>query len=80
MRRTGLGCAVVGIGLAVGLTAWAQAPVPSPVAPEATVGTNSTPVPDSATQAVPAVTGGKLHGQVKSGSTPLPGVTVTAQN
>ena len=28
----------------------------------------------------PAVTGGKLHGHVKSGAIPLPGVTVTAQN
>lgn len=28
----------------------------------------------------PAVSGGKLHGVVKSGNTPLPGVTVTAQN
>ena len=27
-----------------------------------------------------AVTGGKLHGVVKSGNIPLPGVTVTAQN
>jgi hypothetical protein len=27
-----------------------------------------------------AVTGGRLHGVVKSGNTPLPGVTVTAQN
>jgi hypothetical protein len=27
-----------------------------------------------------AATGGRLHGVVKSGSTPLPGVTVTAQN
>src|SRR5215472_16611257 len=28
----------------------------------------------------PAIAGGKLHGAVKSGNTPLPGVTVTAQN
>ena len=28
----------------------------------------------------PPVTGGKLHGYVKSGTIPLPGVTVTAQN
>ena len=33
----------------------------------------SPPTPDS-------VTGGKLHGVVKSGTIPLPGVTVTAQN
>ena len=28
----------------------------------------------------PAITGGRLHGVVKSGNIPLPGVTVTAQN
>jgi len=33
--------------------------------------------PDSQTA---QVTGGKLHGLVKSGATPLPGVTITAQN
>ncbi|HUB31166.1 MAG TPA: carboxypeptidase-like regulatory domain-containing protein, partial [Terracidiphilus sp.] len=31
-------------------------------------------------QSTPAVTGGKLHGVVKSGNIPLPGVTITAQN
>lgn len=38
--------------------------------------------PTAATQPTPAapITGGKLHGVVKSGSTPLPGVTVTAAN
>src|SRR5579863_256333 len=36
-----------------------------------------TQVPDNPS---PAVTGGKLHGTVKSGNIPLPGVTVTAQN
>ncbi len=93
MRRTGLGCAVViGIGLAGGLTAWAQVPVPSPAPPETTAGTTSAPVPKAVPQAAAApnsiappvpvqiLTGGLLHGQVKSGSTPLPGVTVTAQN
>jgi hypothetical protein len=67
---------VVGIGLAVGLTAWAQAPAQSPAPPAATA--SSAPAPDSIPPAV--VTGGTLHGLVKSGSTPLPGVTVTAQN
>ena len=33
-----------------------------------------------ASPAVQAVTGGKLHGVVKSGNVPLPGVTVTAQD
>jgi hypothetical protein len=63
--------------VAGGFAAWAQtsaavqagapASVASvPVAPQA---------PDSVAQA-----GGRLHGVVKSGNTPLPGVTVTAQN
>jgi hypothetical protein len=37
-------------------------------------------VPQAPVAATDAVTGGKLHGVVKSGNTPLPGVTVTAQN
>ncbi|HEY3703534.1 MAG TPA: TonB-dependent receptor [Terracidiphilus sp.] len=41
------------------------------------------PLPPAAvhtTESAAAVSGGKLHGVVKSGSVPLPGVTVTAQN
>lgn len=34
----------------------------------------------SATQDAAAVVGGRLHGTVKSGAVPLPGVTITAQN
>ena len=56
--------------------AWAQSSAP-PQAP-ATV-TPAAAVPN-APDAQPAVTGGKLHGHVKSGTIPLPGVTVTAQN
>jgi hypothetical protein len=53
--------------VAGGFAAWAQTPAPAEAA---------TPqIP--ADQAMPA---GKLHGVVKSGSTSLPGVTVTAQN
>jgi hypothetical protein len=79
MRRTGLGCAVaMGMCMAGGLTVWAQAPVQSPTSPGAA--TSSAPAPDSVPQVAAGVTGGRLHGQVKSGSTPLPGVTVTAQN
>ena len=62
-------CAVAGIG------AWAQATVPVP-AP-----TSGFVVPARNTPDAPsAVSGGRLHGQVKSGTVPLPGVTVTAQN
>jgi len=53
------------IGVAIHV-ACAQAPA----APTAVPLTPSTPV----------VTGGQLHGVVKSGAVPLPGVTVTAQN
>jgi hypothetical protein len=53
------------IGLAA-LAAWAQAPAAPAAAPQTT--------------SAPAVSGGRLHGVVKSGATPLPGVTVTAQN
>ncbi|MGA3011170.1 MAG: carboxypeptidase-like regulatory domain-containing protein [Terracidiphilus sp.] len=64
-----------GIIVAGGLAALAQSPAtpaaPAPVAPIS--------APDSSPQA-PAITGGKLHGTVKSGNIPLPGVTVTAQN
>ena len=37
-------------------------------------------MPVTQRSADPSITGGKLHGLVKSGNTPLPGVTVTAQN
>ncbi|MGO9323491.1 MAG: carboxypeptidase-like regulatory domain-containing protein [Terracidiphilus sp.] len=59
--------------LAACLTAWPQAPsIPIPVAQAPST---------SAAPAVPEpVTGGKLHGAVKSGTIPLPGVTITAQN
>ncbi len=36
--------------------------------------------PATTPQTAPTIAGGKLHGVVKSGTTPLPGVTVTAQN
>ena len=40
----------------------------------------SAPAATASSEAQPAITGGKLHGQVKSGNIPLPGVTITAQN
>src|ERR1039458_9039990 len=62
-----------GYVVAACLAAWPQVPatqVPAAQAP------STSPAP-----AAPApVTGGKLHGVVKSGTIPLPGVTVTAQN
>ena len=48
----------------------AQAPAPTAV----------TSVPAIAAEAQPTVAGGKLLGHVKSGTIPLPGVAITAQN
>src|ERR1035438_6550137 len=76
MRRTGVWTVWVGTVVAGSFAAWAQAPAPPapsnpPVAPEIAQAPSTQPQ-----QAM----GGKLHGVVKSGVTPLPGVTVTAQN
>jgi hypothetical protein len=57
---------VAGILVAGGLAALAQSPVASEPSPQGS--------------AAPQAPGGKLHGVVKSGNIPLPGVTVTAQN
>ena len=71
----------VGIFAAGGFFSLAQSPVQSPTSPSVEP---AAPAPQAAgappqAPAVPAVTGGKLHGTVKSGNIPLPGVTVTAQ-
>ena len=68
----------MGIGMACALASMAQSPATpaEPVAaPQAPAAAPSQPV-----SSAPAVTGGRLHGVVKSGNTPLPGVTVTAAN
>ena len=72
----------MGILVAGGLTAWTQAPVQIPAQANTPAAASSVPATSSAQQAPSAqvITGGRLHGQVKSGITPLPGVTVTAQN
>lgn len=71
MRQAAIGLTVaLGITMAGGLAAWAQAPA---AVSGAIASTAQAPT-------APAITGGKLHGTVKSGNTPLPGVTVTAQN
>ncbi len=93
MQRAQVQCAVaLGMVVACGCIARAQAPATSPAS--ATPGA-STPVfaapakavsprtPAAAAQApVAAIAtgGGRLHGVVKSGNIPLPGVSVTAQN
>ncbi|MGH9607789.1 MAG: carboxypeptidase regulatory-like domain-containing protein [Terracidiphilus sp.] len=76
----------VGIVVACALSAWGQsAPAPQ-TSPAAAAGQAAYPaVPQAARVAAPAqansaVAGGRLHGVVRSGKIPLPGVTVTAEN
>ena len=94
MQRRAVRLAIgMGIVVAGGLGVWAQAPTaqtpkpdPSqstiPVAPQSSPATAPPASANAAGgQAAPPVqSGGTLHGVVKSGTTPLPGVTVTAQN
>jgi trimeric autotransporter adhesin len=70
MRRANLQWTVVmGFIVAGGFAALAQLPASSNSSTPASSATSST-----------GETGGRLHGTVKSGTTALPGVTVTAQN
>ena len=76
MRRAAMWRAVAaGVALAGGFAALAQAPATAPVG----VTEPSTPAAPQS-QGAEVQAGGRLHGVVKSGNTPLPGVTVTAQN
>jgi hypothetical protein len=68
---------MTGIFVAGSVASLTQLPATQPVAPVSTLG-SSEPAAQSPSAAV--ITGGKLHGMVKSGNIPLPGVTVTAQN
>jgi hypothetical protein len=70
------------LGIVVGSSAvWSQgavqSPAPASAEPAQTSKSTENPVPATPN---PVTTGGKLHGVVKSGTIPLPGVTVTAQN
>src|ERR1039458_4703225 len=70
--------------VAGGVAEGAQVPEQTPASPATPAAVSGTPVSAPAApvqaQATPAITGGRLHGVVKSGNIPLPGVTVTAQN
>jgi hypothetical protein len=71
--------------VAGGFAGRAQVPAQTPALPATPAAVSSTPDPSAPAAptrapATPEVTGGKLHGVVKSGNIPLPGVTVTAQN
>jgi trimeric autotransporter adhesin len=74
MRRADLWAVAMGIVVAGGFAAWAQQA--GAQTPEQTTGQ----APLIQSQPVQGATGGRLHGQVKSGNIALPGVTVTAQN
>lgn len=73
IRRAG----AAGIALAACLAAWPQVPAPQtpPSQPFSPASSAFAAPPSSET-----VNGGTLHGVVKSGTIPLPGVAVTAQN
>src|SRR5664279_3887429 len=78
MGRAAIRSAVaVGILVAGCVGAVGQAPDPGSTQPAP-----STPpgAPAVSADTPQTAAGGKLHGHVKSGTTPLPGVTVTAQN
>ncbi len=80
MGRAAIQSAVaMGILVAAGIGVLAQVPAPTPMQPA----NSAVPVasaPGTAAEVPQTEVGGKLHGHVKSGTTPLPGVTVTAQN
>lgn len=78
MGRADLWAVAMGIVVAGGMAAWAQAPAQTPA--QTADPASSVQAPPTQSQQGQGVTGGKLHGQVKSGNVPLPGVTVTAQN
>jgi hypothetical protein len=66
--------------MAVGLAILAQSPA-TPTTQSATpVSAHGVGEPAAQSTSTPAPSGGKLHGIVKSGNIPLPGVTITAQN
>ena len=89
MRQAAPVWAVAVILAGVGVAGWTQAPAQTPALPTTPAANSApdpapqaaqTPAPPAQAPASSAVTGGKLHGVVKSGNIPLPGVTVTAQN
>ncbi len=77
MGRAAVQSAVaLGLIAAAGLAVRAQSSSSGAIAPTTPTMGNIASAPADPLTAV----GGKLHGHVKSGTTPLPGVTVTAQN
>jgi hypothetical protein len=68
----------IGVLAACGLAVFAQTPDSTPA--PAPSGNAQAPAPTPNQPPAPPITGGRLHGVIKSGNVPLPGVTVTAQN
>ncbi len=68
----------VGVFVACGLAGLAEPPAQA--SGQTTSAAPGVPASSAPAASTPAVTGGRLHGTVKSGNTPLPGVTITAQN
>jgi hypothetical protein len=79
MRRADLRAVAMGIVIAGGFAAWAQ-PAGAQTPEQSNRQAPSVQALSVQAQPVQGATGGRLHGQVKSGNIPLPGVTVTAQN
>ena len=80
-RGVVLSTVALGMFVTAGLVGSAQVPgVPAVSASEQTTGSAGTSPRTPRAQPAPDIAGGRLHGVVKSGNIPLPGVTVTAQN
>jgi hypothetical protein len=81
MRRGMMRWAVVaGVVVAGGLVALAQLPAARPAGPVAPASTAAASELAAQGLSAPEASGGRLHGTVKSGNIPLPGVSVIAQN
>jgi hypothetical protein len=73
------------LAAAVPVLGWSQQPMAqttpaAPVSGQAPATPQSSPQPAASGRVVTAVAGGTLHGVIKSGNIPLPGVAVTATN
>jgi len=78
MRQAATWIAALGMVVVCG-AAW-RAQAAGQAAPEAQSPTQAAAPAQTAAPATATVAGGRLHGTAMSGKTPLPGVTVTAQN
>ena len=80
MRGSSRTCGV-GIVIMMGLLMVRGQEPPAPAAPASQAsGASSSSAPPTESAPANPIAGGRLHGVVKSGNVPLPGVTITAQN